>query len=61
MAKIEWLKAAEEEAYISSREFGAREACNRTVPYDSSPFAGIHARAALTHVLGGFRDAISTA
>ena len=28
MAKIEWLKAAEEEAHISSREFGVREAAD---------------------------------
>ena len=28
MAKIEWLKAAEEEAHISSRSFGVREAAD---------------------------------
>jgi hypothetical protein len=28
MAKIEWLKVAEEEAHISSREFGVREAAD---------------------------------
>jgi hypothetical protein len=28
IAKIEWLKAAEEEAHISSREFGVREAAD---------------------------------
>ena len=28
LVKIEWLKAAEEEAHISSREFGVREAAD---------------------------------